>query len=270
VRQTFGFLRELRHRVKEEVHYEIFTDTQSTSLYGELGREVKIAHSGEKACIHCGRRVKKLYQNGYCFPCVTSLAQCDLCIVKPHECHFHLGTCRDEQFANQQCMIPHYVYLALSSHVKVGLTRKGRQMTRWVDQGAVSAMLVAEVRTRKEAGELEIEIGKFMSDKTNWRKMLVGEVPTGINLRELKEELFQRVSSRWEPYFLKEENTVYDFVYPREVGFVPKLTSLSLDKTPVVEGVLRGIKGQYLLFDHGVFNVKKHAGYQVDVNLAGL
>lgn len=268
--QASGFLRELRHRVKDEVHYEISIDSASTSLYGELGRTVKISHSGEKACVHCGRRVKKLYQNGYCFPCVTSLAQCDLCIVKPHECHFQQGTCRDEQFAQEHCMIPHYVYLALSSHVKVGLTRKGRQLTRWVDQGAVAAILVAEVRTRKEAGELEVEIGTFMSDKTDWRKMLIGNVPTDINLLELKEEMVHRVSPQWEPYFLKDENTVYEFVYPREAGFVPKLTSLSLDKTPVVEGVLRGIKGQYLLFDHGVFNVKKHAGFQVELSLSNL
>src|SRR5579875_2619879 len=132
---------------------------------------MNLSFTGEKACIICGRKVKKLYQSGYCFPCVTTLAECDLCIVKPHECHFHKGTCRDESFAMTHCMIPHYVYLAFSSGFKVGLTRKGREFTRWIDQGASQAVLLAEVPTRKMAGEMEMAIAEHISDKTDWRKM---------------------------------------------------------------------------------------------------
>lgn len=261
------FLRELTHHMDEYVHYNLRTDQSEIGLHKALGETVSISHSGVKQCIRCGRKVKKLYQNGYCYPCVTTLAECDLCIVKPHECHHHLGTCRDEEFANQHCMIPHYVYLAFSSHVKVGLTRKGRQLTRWVDQGALAAILVAELPTRKHAGELEVEIGAFLSDKTDWRKMLAGEMDETIDLRAVKQEVLERISSQWNSYCLTDVDYVHRFVYPRQEGFSPKLTSLSLDKTPLVEGVLRGIKGQYLLFDDGVFNVKKHAGYGVDLKV---
>ena len=260
------FLRGLTHHMDEYVHYTLETDTSEASLNNAIGDTISISHSGLKQCVHCGRKVKKIYNSGYCYPCLTTLAECDLCIVKPHECHHHLGTCRDDEFADQHCMIPHFVYLAYSSHVKVGLTRKGRQFTRWVDQGASAAILVAEVPTRKQAGELEVEIGTFLSDKTDWRKMLTTELDENMDekLRQVKQEVFQRVSAKWEPHLLQDEDTVHHFIYPRQEGFSPKLTSLSLDKTPQVEGVLRGIKGQYLLFDHGVFNVKKHAGYGVE------
>ncbi|WP_153944945.1 DUF2797 domain-containing protein, partial [Acinetobacter baumannii] len=69
------------------------------------------------------------------------------------------------------CMIPHYVYLALSSGVKVGLTRKNNEKKRWVDQGAVRAIPIAEVPTRKMAGELEVYLTQYVADKTDWRKM---------------------------------------------------------------------------------------------------
>lgn len=262
-----GFLRELTHYMENYVRYTLNVDVADFSLDKALGEVISITHTGEKRCINCGRKVKKLYQSGYCYPCLTTLAECDLCIVKPHECHHHLGTCRDPRFAEEHCMIPHYVYLAYSSHVKVGLTRKGRQLTRWVDQGAAAAVLVAELPTRKAAGELEVEIGAFLSDKTDWRKMLLDQVDDTVDLLQMKQDVYQRLEPKWQPYLLEEEATVYRFIYPRQEGFAPKLSSLSLDKIPSVEGVLRGIKGQYLLFDHGVFNVKKHAGYGVNITM---
>ncbi|MCL6547865.1 MAG: DUF2797 domain-containing protein [Alicyclobacillus sp.] len=265
--KTEGFLRELSHRVDEPVQYSLVTDGGAEPLNRWLGHRVRIEFSGEKACIHCGRRVKKLYQSGYCFPCVTTLAECDLCIVKPNECHFHLGTCRDEGFAAEHCMIPHYVYLAWSSGVKVGLTRKGRQFTRWVDQGATAAILVAELPTRKRAGELEAVIAEFLPDKTDWRKMLAYEEDEALpaDLRGVKREVTERLPDDFRSHVLGDD-TVYRFFYPRLPEFSIRTTSLNLDREPVVEGVLSGVKGQYLLFDHGVFHVKRHSGYRVQVS----
>jgi hypothetical protein len=261
-----GYLRELTHQAGQPVNYQMNTDQASLPLTAAIGQHVRIDFLAEKACIHCGRKVRKLYQNGYCFPCVTSLAECDLCIVKPHECHHHLGTCRDPEWAEGHCMIPHYVYLAISSSVKVGLTRKGREYIRWVDQGAVAAILFAEVPTRKHAGELEMELARHIPDKTNWRKMLLDDVEE-VDLEALRSQLRQQVDERWRPYLLH-DGQVQHFSYPRQEGAEIRLTSLSLDKTPCVEGKLVGVKGQYLLFSHGVFQVKKHCGYKVQISLS--
>lgn len=264
-----GYLRELKHRIEEPVAYRLVTMTGELSLNELMGASISISFMGDRACVACGRKVKKLYQSGYCFPCLTTLAECDLCIVKPHDCHFHLGTCRDETFAQDHCMIPHYVYLAFSSAVKVGLTRKGRQFTRWIDQGASASMLLAEVPTRKEAGELEMEIARHVPDKTDWRKMLKGSSPTDseevlVMSREVRERL--QGHSTWEKFLLPEDTPVHRFTYPVPTGFEPQLTSLSLDKYPLIEGVLHGVKGQYLLLDKGVLNVRKHAGYRIQIS----
>ncbi|MBX5436167.1 MAG: DUF2797 domain-containing protein [Alicyclobacillaceae bacterium] len=264
-----GFLRELAHRVGEPVQYTLMTDEHALQVNRWLGHTVRIQFTGRKACIHCGRAVKKLYQNGYCFPCVTTLAECDLCIVKPHECHFHQGTCRDPAFAAQQCMIPHYVYLAWSSGIKVGLTRKGREFARWVDQGAAAAILLAELPTRKEAGELEMVVAAHLPDKTDWRKMLAFEVDDTlpVRLRDAKHVVVERLGSLTSGSVV-DDDTVYRFEYPRIPGLRVETKALSLDRDSTVEGTLTGIKGQYLMFAHGVFHVKRHAGYHVQVSVS--
>lgn len=264
-----GFLREMKHEVNAPILYQFVTNSGSVSINDRLGARITIAHTGKKACVRCGRSVKKLYQSGYCFPCVTTLAECDLCIVKPHECHFDKGTCRDETFAQSHCMIPHYVYLAYSSSVKVGLTRKGRQLTRWVDQGASAAILLAEVPTRKMAGELEMEIAKFMPDKTDWRKMLqTFEVGEEVDLPAVKQSVVEQISTANHAYILHENEVVHRFQYPRLGHRDVKLSSWSLDKMETVEGMLTGVKGQYLLFEEGVLNVRKHAGYEVQLSFS--
>jgi hypothetical protein len=264
-----GFLRELKHSLDNQiVSYSLTLNDITISLNECLGKQVTIAATGKKSCIHCGRKVHKLYSSGYCYPCFSTLAECDLCIVKPHECHFHLGTCRDESFAESHCMIPHYVYLAISSTVKVGLTRKGRQLTRWVDQGATRAILLAELPTRKEAGELEMEIAAYMPDKTDWRKMLAaGAIDESVDLVVTKHQVSDRISEARKRFVLTEDANVHEFHYPRLAQADLVLKSLSLDKIETISGVLLGIKGQYLLLDCGVLNIKKHSGYEVQVSM---
>lgn len=250
-----------------EVLYELSSHNQSVDLSDAVGKSIRIVFAGHRSCVHCGRSVRKLYQNGYCFPCVTTLAECDLCIVKPHECHYHLGTCRDPKFGDAQCMIPHYVYLADSSGVKVGLTRKGRQLTRWVDQGATSALLLAEVPVRKLAGELEMEVAKRLPDKTDWRKMLTDTGADDVDLQTIRDQVVEGLNMDYRRYILKQSTQVNRFHYTRSEAWTPILKSISLDKQPILEAVVRGVKGQYLLLDNGVFNVRKHAGYHVEVEL---
>ncbi|EJY56422.1 hypothetical protein URH17368_0947 [Alicyclobacillus hesperidum URH17-3-68] len=259
-----GDIRELDPQVGEPVTYRLSLSSGTIELASWFNKTVRVNFTGVRRCIVCGRKVNKLFQNGYCFPCVRSLAECDLCIVKPHDCHFHLGTCRDETFAEEHCMVPHYVYLAWSSGYKVGLTRKGRQFKRWMDQGATLALPIAEVPTRKLAGELEMEIAKHLPDKTDWRKMLKEEQRPEQSLAELRQEVVARLTPEFSQYVLSDVTT-YAFRYPRPEGFNVNIKSVQLDKQPIWEGTLRGAKGQYLLFDEGVWNVKKFAGYEVSI-----
>ena len=258
-----GFNKALEHEVNTPITYRWRLGDDLEVLNDWLSHRVEIRFLGERRCVACGRKVSKLYQNGYCFPCVTTLAETDLCIVKPHECHHHLGTCRDEEFALSQCMIPHYVYLAVSSQAKVGLTRKHRQWIRWVDQGAHQAMLFAELPTRKAAGEFEMEVAKNLPDKTDWRKMVQGVYGT-VDLLSVAEEVYERLPDALRPY------VVHDFAlcslqYPVCEGETPKAQSLDLQKDSVA-GRLIGIRGQYLLFPHGCLNIKKHAGMLIEAN----
>ncbi len=227
-----------------------------------VGQEPLACFLREIACRHCGRKVKKTYNNGYCYPCFTRLAENDLCIVKPHLCHYEQGTCRDADFARCHCFVPHYVYLAVSSGVKVGITRKENARRRWVDQGAVRAIPIAEVPNRRLAGELELQLSRHLPDKTNWRKMLAGE-GADVDLLAVREAIRARLPEAFRPYWLSDEE-VREISYPL-VDTVGQLKAFSLDKSPAISGRLVGIKGQYLLFAHGVFHVKKHTGYKVRV-----
>lgn len=265
-----GDLRELEPTFGVPISYSLrlVSANGPRSIPIAVGDTVVFRPTGVLRCVACGRSVNKLYQNGYCFPCVQTLAECDLCIVKPHQCHFHLGTCRDEAFAAEQCMVPHYVYIAWSSGFKVGITRKGRQFKRWMDQGAMEAAVIAEVPDRKTAGDLEVHIAQSMADKTNWRKMLADEEGPDRPLVEVAREVQSSVAETYRPYLVVDVRPER-LAYPRQPGFTITLTSLAFTSDKPVGGVIRGIKGQYLMFDDGVLNVKRWAGHEVVVEHRG-
>lgn len=246
----------------QPVEYFLHIDEEKLSLNEWLGKRLTLTFLGQKNCIACGRKTNKTFNNGYCYPCFTKLPENDLCIVKPHQCHFDQGTCRDHQFGETHCMIPHYVYLALSSEVKVGLTRKHNELKRWVDQGAIRAIPIAELPTRRMAGELEVHLSKYLPDKTNWRKMLKGEVEE-IDLLQLREEVYSHFPDEFKPFRLREDEWV-EITYPI-LESIDKVKSLGLDKQEEISGRLIGIKAQYLIFDEGVFHTRKHAGYQIKI-----
>ncbi|MGO0063145.1 DUF2797 domain-containing protein [Brevibacillus fluminis] len=258
-----GLLRGLVHTYHgkdQPVDYYLHLDDEKIPLNDLLGSDISITYLGQKNCISCGRKTNKTFNSGYCYPCFTNLAENDLCIVKPHECHFDNGTCRDESFGETYCMIPHYVYLALSSDVKVGLTRKHNQLKRWVDQGAIRAIPIAELPTRRMAGELEFHLSQYLPDKTNWRKMLKGDV-TDKDLLSIRDEVYQHFPEQFKPFQLNENEWV-DITYPI-LETLDKINSMSLDKTETIQGKLLGAKAQYLILSTGVFQTRKHAGYQV-------
>ena len=242
-----------------------------------LGKKIKLEYQDQINCINCGRKTNKSFSQGYCFPCMNALAECDTCIIKPELCHFDRGTCRDSEFGKTQCNIDHSIYLSLTSGVKIGVTRQFQEKTRWVDQGAVQALRVITVKRRWHAGLIEVEIAKNMADKTNWRRMLKNEYDD-VNLEEMRTEVLENIKEMIEiaefdddlSYIIDEKLTTKDLnqeiqeiKYP-VLKYPTKLSSFNLDKNPLVEGTLEGIKGQYLILDTGVINLRKYAGYLVE------
>jgi hypothetical protein len=163
---------------------------------------------------------------------------------------------------------PHIVYLALSSAVKVGVTRGQQVPTRWIDQGATAAIKLAEVPYRQLAGEIEVALKQHMTDKTNWRKMLTNDVKEGVDLLEEKEEVAELLDEAYWDY-ITDDDEVMNIEYPVE-KYPEKVKSLGFDKQPEISGKLSGIKGQYLIFDDGnVLNMRKHGGYVITINDEG-
>lgn len=260
------------------VHYQLplaAIDTegqqQSVELNPLIGRVITLHFTGMIACKHCGKRTKKSYAQGYCYPCMAKLAQCDLCIMKPETCHFHLGTCKEPEWGQQHCMVDHYVYLANSSGLKVGITRHTQLPTRWIDQGACQALPIFKVRTRLQSGLVEVALAEFIGDKTNWRAMLRG-VPEPIDLQMKAKELMPKINDKLAELRLKfgddaitELNeVVQDINYPVD-RYLTKISSFNFDKAPIVSGLLLGIKGQYLIFEAGVINMRKFSAYQISI-----
>ena len=235
-----------------------------------LGQHLILRFTGDIHCIHCGRKTRRSFQQGYCYPCSQRLAACDLCMVKPERCHFAQGTCREPEWAMGHCMQAHRVYLANTSGLKVGITRESQIPTRWIDQGASQALAILHVATRHQAGLVEVALAEFVKDKTDWRAMLKGEPPE-LDLPAARDRLLAQalpqltaIRERFPPEALRIDldSTPVRLSYPvRHYPAQPK--SLNLDKDPCIEGQLWGIKGQYLIFDTGVVNVRKFAGYCV-------
>ncbi|MBI3302665.1 MAG: DUF2797 domain-containing protein [Deltaproteobacteria bacterium] len=272
--QIRGDLRKMVAMAETPVVYRLPVGDQELPLNSFLGKTIRIEYAGEIHCLTCGRQTKKSFNQGYCYRCFSTLARCDLCIVKPELCHYAQGTCREPAWGQAHCMQPHYVYLANSSGLKVGITRASQIPTRWLDQGAVQALLWFRVPSRYQAGLLEVAIKKQIADRTDWRRMLTGE-PESCDLKAQRDELLLRcgdditqyISASGEnaPAPLSKEE-VHAFTYPI-VAYPTRITALNLDKTARVEGSVLGIKGQYLLLDTGVLNIRKFTGYHVTVTV---
>ena len=259
-----GLNRGLTHQYGKPLQYYIKLNDDRYALNEAVGLPIKIVFKDKIQCVHCGREVKKTFNSGSCFPCFKSLAINDLCIVKPSLCHFHKGTCRDNQFAQSYCMQPHYVYLAVSSDIKVGLTRATNSLKRWGDQGAMQAVPIAKLPTRKQAGELELLLTEHFPDKTNWRKMLKGEI-TDKQLTDTRQQAINHIPEEYKEYILTDEQLI-NIEYPINQLATGKIASYNLDKEAIVDDILLGIKGQYLILGSGVINMKKYAGYHVEIS----
>ncbi len=264
-----GHLHKMHTQLNDRACYELRLGEDIVDMNALIDQVVTISFDGIIHCVHCGRQTKKSFNQGYCYPCFSRLAQCDLCIVKPERCHFHLGTCREPEWGEAHCMIPHVIYLANSTGVKVGITRKTQIPTRWIDQGAIQALAILEVNSRYQSGVIETLIAEVVNDKTHWRR-LVKEDAAVVDLprmyESIKMQFYDAIQATEQQFgtdsviWLEEE--VVNINYPIQ-AYPQTIKSVDLMKMPEITDRLMGIKGQYLLMEHHVINMRKHAGFEV-------
>ena len=267
-----GAVRKMKTALNDPVSYTLILSGQEIPLNQYLGRQLQLQFHGVINCIHCNRKTNKSFNQGYCYPCFTRLAQCDSCIVSPEKCHFAAGTCREPEWGEQHCMIDHIVYLANTSGIKVGITRTSQVPTRWMDQGATQARPIFRVASRLHSGLVEATFKAHIADKTNWQAMLKADAEP-VDLEDVRRRLIDDCSAELDALMqahgiqaiteLVDEPDIH-IRYP-VLEYPRKVTSLNPDKTPSLGGTLLGIKGQYLLFDTGVINMRKYGGYQLSL-----
>ena len=269
-----GDLRKMRTELADTVRYTLFDEQNVLCLNEYLGQSIRLSYGGAIRCVACDRLTKKSFNQGHCYPCFRKLAACDSCIVSPEKCHFAAGTCREPEWAARNCQVPHIVYLAHTSSIKVGITRETQVPTRWMDQGATQAKPIAKVQTRHQSGLLEVLCAREISDRTAWQTMLKGDGERQ-DLESTRQALMTSCAAELADLRLQHGDSAFEVLedapethisYP-VLSWPEKVKAHNFDKQPVVEGTLMGIKGQYLMLDTGVLNIRKFSGYEVEVKV---
>lgn len=256
--------------------YQLHVGDTPINMNDAVGKHISVGYQATINCVHCGRKTKKSFNQGYCYPCLTKLAQCDSCIIKPEKCHYNEGTCREPEWGEANCLTSHFVYLSNTGNAKVGITRfvTDGVSSRWIDQGASQAIPILRVHNRLMSGLVETALKSHIGDKTNWRKMLQGEAEP-IDLHALKTDILKNAASEItalkNQYGLQSisdiESEIINIAYPVDT-YPTKIKSINLDKELGFEGRLQGIKGQYLMLDNDrVINIRKYSGYHLDVEI---
>ncbi len=245
-----------------QVRYALRLGEQELSLNERVGGPFSLRFTGQMSCVNCRRGVKKFYGQGFCFPCFRDAPEAAECIVRPELCRAHLGEGRDPQWERDHHDTEHFVYLSHTGGIKVGVTRATQVPTRWIDQGAVLAVLIARTPYRQLAGAIEVALKAHFADKTNWRAMLGPVVADPAELAAMRDTVRDRLPTELQACVLPAE-APQRLAYP-VVASPPKINSINLEKVPEVSGTLVGIKGQYLIWEDGrVLNVRNHSGFHV-------
>lgn len=260
-----GVLTKMQTEFSNPIQYYLVFESSFLSLNQLIGKPMEIQFAGYQ-CLNCGKK-KKIFRQGFCYDCFMSSAAAGDWIMKPELSTAHLDIeDRDLEYEKKVQLQPHIVYLALSSEIKVGVTRGTQVPTRWIDQGAVQAIPIVEVPNRYLAGITEVALKNHYSDKTNWQKMLKNEIPQADLVKE-KSSLQNLIPQEVQEYFHPEKEDLLELHYP-VTHYPTKINSLNLDKSPNYSGTLAGVKGQYLIFVDGtVFNVRTFEGYVVKIDI---
>lgn len=263
--QYEGVLTKMETEYGNPIQYYLVFESNFLNVNQLLDKNIAINFVGYQ-CLNCNKK-KKIYRQGFCYECFYSSAAVGDWIMRPELSTAHLGIAdRDLVYETKVQLQPHIVYLALSSEIKVGVTRKTQVPTRWIDQGASAAIAVVEVPNRYLAGITEVALKDHYTDKTNWRKMLTNDVQA-LDLVSERLKLQELIPAEAREYFILDKTDLYQMDYP-VMQYPAKVKSLNLDKTPSFEGKLKGIKGQYLLFEDGtVFNIRGSEGYVVSIEV---
>ncbi len=256
----------------DEVQYNLPLSDHFVAMNPLIGNIIRLEYKGQIHCRGCGRRSRKSFAQGYCYNCFRIRPECDLCIVKPEQCHFHAGTCRDPDWGQRHCIQDHLVYLANTSGIKVGVTRITQALTRWMDQGACQALPIMQVKSRLIAGQIEALLRTYVNDKTNWRRLLQG-VAISLDMVQQWQQLKAKAAPDLDALineFTLDNVQILDAMpvvinYPVRC-YRSSVQALNFDRQPFVEGMLCGIKGQYLMLDTGVLNIRKFSAYNVQLS----
>jgi hypothetical protein len=262
--QYQGVLRKMQTEFADPIQYYLIFEGDFLNLNQVLNKGLTISFI-KYQCLNCGLD-RPIHRQGFCKTCFYEIPTAGDWIMRPELSKAHLDKeDRDLEYEKKVQLQPHIVYLANSSNIKVGVTRKSQVPTRWIDQGAHEAIEIVEVPNRYLAGLTEVALKEHIGDKTNWRKMLTNDIQDE-DLVEYRNKLKKYIPEEAATYYI-ESNSETQLAFP-VLQYPKKVKSLNLDKTPIYSGILKGIKGQYLIFeDSTVFNVRGSEGYVVSLEV---
>ena len=261
-----GTLLKMETKLVNPIEYELPIGDELVYMNHLIGKYIAFKWLKEIYCVACGRKTNKSFAQGFCYPCFLNAPETSECIFRPELCQAQDGVARDMEWAENHCLQDHIVYLAISSGIKVGVTRSGQIPTRWIDQGAWQAIKLAKTPNRYTAGLIEVALKEHISDRTNWQRMLKNQLIEGVDLTIAKKDMIAHLPSDLQNY-ISEEDNITEINYPVN-EYPEKVKSLSFDKLEEITGRLWGVKGQYLIFDDGtVLNMRKHTGYMVELEV---
>ena len=259
-----GNIRKMNPEIGNPIQYSMILSDKILPINDYLDCNISLKWNGIINCVSCGKVTKKSFFQGFCYPCFISSPESSECILKPELCQAQEGISRDMEWSKKYCLSDHYVYLSLTSGVKVGVTRHSQIPTRWIDQGAIKALKIAKTPNRYLAGVIEVALKLFVSDRTSWQKMLKNEVDINTNLYNYKNMLKKELTPNLKNYILDDEEELFLNYPTRE--YPQKIKSVNFDKEYEWTGKLTGIKGQYLYIDYQyVINIRKYGGYYFQI-----
>ncbi len=259
-----GNLQKMETILDTPIQYQLKNEEQTVVINEWIGKQVQLTYLKQINCKRCGRKTKTSFAQGFCYPCFKNAPESSPCIIHPEKCEGHLGKGRDVEWEQKHHVQEHIVYLAVSSGLKVGVTRQTQVPTRWIDQGASKAIRLAQTPNRYLAGCIEVALKEYVSDKTQWQKMLKNDIDKEVDLLNKKTELKNLLSTDLQAY-ISDNDDITELTYP-VLEYPQKVKSINLTKVDSFNARLMGIKGQYLIFEGGqVFNVRSHSGYLVEI-----
>lgn len=260
---TLSLRKMMTSLINNEVNYSINAIDQDLAITPNMS--IEIQDTGRRYCVSCNRSVSRLFAQGFCYPCFQNSPENSECIIRPELCQAHHGKGRDPEWETRNHNQPHHVYLANSGGLKVGVTRSTQVPTRWMDQGASEAVILANTPNRYLAGIIEVHFKSLLSDKTNWQRMLKGLDPS-LDLQAIYTDIQTQMPEEWKNY-LATDYVYQQLIYP-VIEYPLKVKSIKLDTSPSISGELIGIRGQYLIFkDNRVLNIRNHSSYEVELTV---